>query len=600
MPATGALAVNGWAKSWGCVFLRAILAMALRTAIRALTQAFHSPPQTGPAVGPDLDAKMRLALEHHGAGRRMEAEQLYKEVIRANHNHADAIHMLGVIAHQANKQQIAQDLVLEAIGLKPLEPAYHSNLGAIYVSLGNYELAAGSFHRALELDVEFTAARTNLAGVLEYLGRYEEAAALYRRELEVRPGPQHPMLVRGISQFDAGQFPEALATFRDGCRVDVEASKSHLQAGLVLANAENFQAAQDEFTESVNLNPGNDRAMIELGLALAALEDYSGATKIYQDRNRLFRTPGIKSDLADPTFSQTSPAKLQHDIEQLIYLREHGILTAAVDDQITESRAILASYNPTPGNEDPIQLENLASPAFRSRYNRLLHYRPTPTLDGSSLSEHLDADDIQDRYFAGNRITYFDDMLSASALAELRAFCLESTIWYQIEYSAEVGASSPQGFSCPLLFQIGDDLRARMSRVFDGLYFRGCWAYRYYGEHSGLREHIDNATVSVNLWLTPDSANENPANGGLVYWNKRGPEDFMSRSREENDSILAALLAEPDTIRQTIPYRCNRAVLFDSHTIHGTDMYSFRSGYENRRANVTFLFGPPGGAPERS
>ena len=41
----------------------------------------------------------------------------------------------------------------------------------------------------------------------------------------------------------------------------------------------------------------------------------------------------------------------------------------------------------------------------------------------------------------------------------------------------------------------------------------------------------------------------------------------------------------------TVPYRANRAVIFDSDLFHETDEIHFREGYENRRINVTFLYG---------
>ena len=40
-----------------------------------------------------------------------------------------------------------------------------------------------------------------------------------------------------------------------------------------------------------------------------------------------------------------------------------------------------------------------------------------------------------------------------------------------------------------------------------------------------------------------------------------------------------------------IPYRQNRIVVFDSALYHKTDSFRFREGYENRRINLTLLFG---------
>ena len=40
-----------------------------------------------------------------------------------------------------------------------------------------------------------------------------------------------------------------------------------------------------------------------------------------------------------------------------------------------------------------------------------------------------------------------------------------------------------------------------------------------------------------------------------------------------------------------IPYKENRAVLFNSSLLHESDNYEFKEGYENRRINITILFG---------
>ena len=44
-----------------------------------------------------------------------------------------------------------------------------------------------------------------------------------------------------------------------------------------------------------------------------------------------------------------------------------------------------------------------------------------------------------------------------------------------------------------------------------------------------------------------------------------------------------------------MPYRSNRAVIFDSDLFHETDKISFQDGYCNRRINITLLYGWRGG-----
>ena len=51
------------------------------------------------------------------------------------------------------------------------------------------------------------------------------------------------------------------------------------------------------------------------------------------------------------------------------------------------------------------------------------------------------------------------------------------------------------------------------------------------------------------------------------------------------------LTTGPGATAVTIPYRCNRAAIFDGMIVHSTDEFRFKDGYENRRINITLLYG---------
>jgi protein O-GlcNAc transferase len=56
-----------------------------------------------------------LAVQHHNGGRLAEAERLYQQILQADPNQPGALHLLGVIAHQAGKNDIAVDLISKAL-----------------------------------------------------------------------------------------------------------------------------------------------------------------------------------------------------------------------------------------------------------------------------------------------------------------------------------------------------------------------------------------------------------------------------------------------------------------------------------------------------
>ena len=117
------------------------------------------------------------------------------------------------------------------------------------------------------------------------------------------------------------------------------------------------------------------------------------------------------------------------------------------------------------------------------------------------------------------------------------------------------------------------------------------WAYKYATTQPPLSPHADFAAVNVNFWITPDEANLDPGAGGLVVYDVDAPADWNFAMYNRNGAKIRELLAARKARPTVIPYRCNRAVIFDSDLFHATPALAFRSGYENRRINVTVLFG---------
>src|SRR5262245_47226841 len=74
-------------------------------------------------------AALQSALAHHGAGRLAEADAIYQQILGANPDHAEALHLSGVISHQRGNYEAAVSLINRAISLDSTEPRYFSNLG---------------------------------------------------------------------------------------------------------------------------------------------------------------------------------------------------------------------------------------------------------------------------------------------------------------------------------------------------------------------------------------------------------------------------------------------------------------------------------------
>ncbi len=103
--------------------------------------------------------------------------------------------------------------------------------------------------------------------------------------------------------------------------------------------------------------------------------------------------------------------------------------------------------------------------------------------------------------------------------------------------------------------------------------------------------HADFAAVNVNFWIAPDDALEDKESGGLVVWDKEAPLDWDFDKFNNDQDAMRRFLDENDAKSVRIPYRQNRALVFNSELFHETDRIVFREGYENRRINITLLYG---------
>ena len=91
-----------------------------------------------------IEQAMQIAIGHHQAGRLAEAEAIYRQILAQSPDHADALHLLGVLACQTGHTDAAIDLIGRAIAINPAVAEYHSNLGESYRRAGQWEAAIAS------------------------------------------------------------------------------------------------------------------------------------------------------------------------------------------------------------------------------------------------------------------------------------------------------------------------------------------------------------------------------------------------------------------------------------------------------------------------
>ena len=154
-----------------------------------------------------------LALRHHAAGRLSEAESIYQRILQTDPNQPAALHLLGVIAHQMGKNDVAVDLITKALAIAPSLAEAQSNLGLALQGLGRLEEAVASYRKALAIKPDYAEAHNNLGNALTELGQSEEAVASFCKALAIRPNYAEAHNNLGIALHGLGKINEAVASY---------------------------------------------------------------------------------------------------------------------------------------------------------------------------------------------------------------------------------------------------------------------------------------------------------------------------------------------------------------------------------------------------
>ncbi|MDP3280436.1 MAG: hypothetical protein Q8M57_05210 [Nitrosomonas sp.] len=286
--------------------------------------------------------------------------------------------------------------------------------------------------------------------------------------------------------------------------------------------------------------------------------------------------------------------KLRHDIAQYRYLREQGVLDATFDATIAAHEAVAERHQALGDNaRAPLSHQDLA--AIGDSYCRIVHLADAGRTEAPALSASWNRD-VAQRAYLDHRpgVVVIDDFLSEEALARLNRFCLRSTCWFGNRYAnGRLGAFLFSGFNAPLLLQIAEEIRDALPEVIDDRHpLRQLWAFKNTGElPADSTIHADFAAINVNFWITPEDANADPDSGGMVIYDIDAPASWDFATYNERIDIIREYLAvrQPRVIR--VPYRQNRAVIFNSDLFHATEAVRFHPGYINHRINVTMLYG---------
>ncbi len=141
---------------------------------------------------------MQVAFSHYQAGRYPQAEAIFHQILRLAPKHADALHLLGVIALQDAKIEEAIKYFSRAISSNSSNPVYFSNLGLALQYQGKLDEAITSYRKAIAIAPDYADAWYNLHALLIDPADLKPSIQCMKKVVSLLPQDMDSRLILGV------------------------------------------------------------------------------------------------------------------------------------------------------------------------------------------------------------------------------------------------------------------------------------------------------------------------------------------------------------------------------------------------------------------
>ena len=201
---------------------------------------------------PTVAEVLAEGLEHHRAGRWVEARRLYRRVLAFDRAQADALHLLGALELDAGPLDLAATLLGQSVAAAPSNPAAQANLGRARRRQGAAGAAATAFRRSLALAPDVPQIWGELGSSVDEEG---DRARAFDRSLAIDPMVDEVLNNRAIQVYQQGDAACAGRLLRRALAVQPAGAGSWHNHGLVLRGRDRLMRAVAAFRRATTLNP---------------------------------------------------------------------------------------------------------------------------------------------------------------------------------------------------------------------------------------------------------------------------------------------------------------------------------------------------------
>jgi tetratricopeptide (TPR) repeat protein len=273
------------------------------------------------------------ALRDFRSGRLGAAEAHCRKSLAAEPNHADTLHLLGLIYAATNRIDPGVELIAQAIRNNPANPEYFSNLGTLLQRQGKIDEAFKSYDIALKLKPDFAVVWIKLGDLLFSQKRIDEALLTYDHAFSLDSLNPEAARKSGLLLVELQRYDEALVRFDLVRKLAPDRADALYHAGFCLSALKQPAQAIPLFQQSLSIDPRQESVHNSLGVAL--LDLYRSEEALAHFDAAIDIDPGFTSALGNRGIALTNLRRL----DEALAVFDRAIAQSPASAEILNNKA---------------------------------------------------------------------------------------------------------------------------------------------------------------------------------------------------------------------------------------------------------------------
>ncbi|PWC75414.1 tetratricopeptide repeat protein [Azospirillum sp. TSH64] len=272
-----------------------------------------------------LSQALLIALDHHQAGRVAEAEDIYRRILGADPEYADAMQLLGVLAAQTGRQAAAHRCLRLAVALRPDGAGGLSNLAGVEQSAGALDAAVRYYGRALRLMPDLADAHASRAGALRRLGQVPAALTAAGLALALAPDHADALANRAAALLSCGDARAAERCARRSLGLNARSAVALATLAAALAVQRRWMEAESAARDSLTIDRTAAEPWEVLGAVLAKLARFPESLEAFAAAESLRPGPSVHAARGIALVAMARPAQAAVEFERALADRPEDV-----------------------------------------------------------------------------------------------------------------------------------------------------------------------------------------------------------------------------------------------------------------------------------